>query len=189
MTASASGEIADRAICWCAFLRGVNTGGSPLKMKDVCQVFENLGLESVQSVLASGNILYKSAQTAAELRPRLEQALSGAFGSPASLHLRDLTTIRRLREACTFQPSSDQHIYLLLADPGYASRLEDAFSDLPAGSSGSIQLLGDNMFWQVEKGKTLDTPFSKKIARAEFRDHLTTRNINTLDKILAKGCP
>jgi len=45
------------------------------------------------------------------------------------------------------------------------------------------------MFWQVEKGKTLDTPFSKKIARAEFRDHLTTRNINTLDKILAKGCP
>lgn len=137
-------------------------------MKDACQVFENLGLESVQSVLASGNILFKSAQTAAELRPQIEQALSGAFGSPGSLQLRDLTTIRRLREACPFQPTSDQRIYLLLADPGYASRLEDVFSDLPAGSSGSIQPLGDDLLWQVEKARLWIPPSAKKWPAPSF---------------------
>ncbi len=44
-----------------AFLRGINSGSSPrLKMENLREMFEAMGFKNVQTVLASGNVVFES---------------------------------------------------------------------------------------------------------------------------------
>ena len=44
-----------------ALLRGINVGGrNIIKMADLKSTFESMGLESVQTYIQSGNVLFKS---------------------------------------------------------------------------------------------------------------------------------
>ena len=60
-----------------ALLRGINVGGKNLvKMAELRDAFATLGAEDVQTVIASGNVLYRGTPGAAEL----EAGLSERFG-------------------------------------------------------------------------------------------------------------
>ena len=50
-----------------------------MKMADVCEVFEKAGMQDVSSVLATGNILFSSDKSAAELKKILEKKTEFAF--------------------------------------------------------------------------------------------------------------
>jgi len=41
------------------------------------------------------------------------------------------------------------------------------------------------LFWQVPKGRSADTPFAKRAAKAKYKPVITTRNLRTMHKILA----
>jgi uncharacterized protein (DUF1697 family) len=40
------------------------------------------------------------------------------------------------------------------------------------------------LYWKVQKGESLNTPFSKITAKAKYKNTTTVRNINTLEKML-----
>lgn len=61
---------------YCAFLRGINVNGRTMKMADVCDVFRSAGMTDVMSVLASGNIIFHSDCSQADLRRILESAMT-----------------------------------------------------------------------------------------------------------------
>ncbi|MDR3289751.1 MAG: DUF1697 domain-containing protein [Rickettsiales bacterium] len=42
------------------FIKQVNFRKEFIRMPDVCEIFKNLGLESVVSVLTTGNIIFES---------------------------------------------------------------------------------------------------------------------------------
>ena len=46
---------------YCAFLRGINVGGTKLKMADLKKEFEAAGFTDVITVLATGNVIFSSA--------------------------------------------------------------------------------------------------------------------------------
>jgi hypothetical protein len=53
------------------------------------------------------------------------------------------------------------------------------------GEEASRIALGNGvMYWKVKIGDTLGTPFAKILAKAKFKSVVTTRNINTLEKML-----
>ena len=41
-----------------AFLRAINVGGHNVKMDDLRQLFESLGLSNVETFIASGNVIF-----------------------------------------------------------------------------------------------------------------------------------
>ena len=64
---------------YCAFLRGVNVNGRTMKMAEVCDVFRTAGMTDVTSVLASGNIIFRSDCPQADLRDVLESAMKSYY--------------------------------------------------------------------------------------------------------------
>ena len=46
---------------YCAFLRGINVGGTKLNMADLKTEFEAAGFTGVITVLATGNVIFSSA--------------------------------------------------------------------------------------------------------------------------------
>ena len=48
---------------------------------------------------------------------------------------------------------------------------------------------GDVLYWEVPKGSTLESKLSKHLAKAKYKPLTTTRNLNTMHKVLAKFPP
>src|SRR5690348_3428016 len=74
-----------------AFLRGINVGGVVVKMVDVKELFTSLGFEDIRTLLASGNIVFKTTQTSKEkLITLIEQALEKRYGRHIDVLVRSL---------------------------------------------------------------------------------------------------
>jgi uncharacterized protein (DUF1697 family) len=72
-----------------ALLRGVNLlGGSTLKMADLKAIAEELGLRSVRTYIASGNLLFTSDKPEEPLRRVLEAQLKAHMGRDVRVMLR-----------------------------------------------------------------------------------------------------
>ena len=74
---------------WAALLRAVNVGGTgKLPMAELKALCEGLGLERVQTYIASGNVVFASALGEAQLRGAIETALLAAYGRPLGVMVR-----------------------------------------------------------------------------------------------------
>ena len=72
-----------------ALLRGINVGGGrKVPMAELRGVAESLGLFRVRTLIASGNLLFDSDGTPAELEAALEGAVERQFGFPVDIMVR-----------------------------------------------------------------------------------------------------
>lgn len=171
---------------YCAFLRGINVNGTRMKMAEVCEVFENCGMQEVSSVLATGNILFSSEKAESELKPILENKLSSHFGYEAFLFLKTENEVKGILEKNPFQAANNFHHYVFITSENTASLLNEKFEICQKSEGEKGILLADVFYWQVEKGNTLDSDFGKILGNKNFKEKLTSRNINTLEKIALK---
>ena len=89
-----------------ALLRGVNlVGRSSLKMADLKAIAEELGLESVRTYIASGNLLFRSKKPEEKLRKLLEKALREHMDKDVSVMLR---TAEEMEQVVRANPFTDQ---------------------------------------------------------------------------------
>jgi uncharacterized protein (DUF1697 family) len=72
-----------------ALLRAVNVGGSgKLPISDLRRLCKNAGFEQVTTYIASGNVVFRSEHSEADIRSALEAALHGYGGKPVGVVLR-----------------------------------------------------------------------------------------------------
>ena len=63
-----------------ALLRGINVGGkNKVPMAELKACFEELGCENVRTYIASGNVMFQSNKSSAELTEELQEALPTKF--------------------------------------------------------------------------------------------------------------
>lgn len=167
-----------------AFLRGVNVGGVTIRMAELASVVRGLGVGEVKTVLASGNVLFTSEEDAANLRPRIEQALSAAFGYDAWVQVLAVDALASISADYPFPKREGWHRYVVftMGDEVRAELL--AVRDHLDPDQESIAPGAGAVFWTVERGNTLTTPFAKITERSKLRTLITTRNLNTVQKLL-----
>lgn len=173
-------------VSYCAFLRGVNVKGTAMKMEDVRKVFQEAGVSDVVSVLATGNILFKSELSKAKLKPILENALSNRFNYEAFLFLKTKSEIENIFNKKPFEANTDRHCYVFLGVEGIEKTLLKEFENSEKTEGEQASIIGETFYWQVPKGLTLDSSFGKILGRKTLKDKITSRNINTFEKILKK---
>ena len=88
-----------------ALLRAVNVGGRQLKMGDLKQVADRLGLADARTYIASGNLLFTSSKTEAAVKRELEVALSDHMGKTVEVMVR---TAKELAAVVARNPFADQ---------------------------------------------------------------------------------
>jgi uncharacterized protein (DUF1697 family) len=124
---------------YAAFLRGVNLGARTVKSADLLAVFERLGLSGVKTLLASGNVMFDSDETAEALRPRIETALEQKFGFAVGTVLRTQGELRALVAADPFAGKTetvDLKLYVTLLATPDAERLP-----LPCALPGDFEVV------------------------------------------------
>ncbi|MBD7994499.1 DUF1697 domain-containing protein [Arthrobacter sp. Sa2CUA1] len=167
-------------------LRGVNVGGVNMLMDALRDTLSRLPVAGVRTVLASGNAVASSALSAAELKAVAEDALRKDFGYEAWVVVTTLDRLRELTAAVPYPPDDPEtHAYVTFgSDAGMLTELFEAAAE--AGAE-QVRIGPEAIAWPSPKGGTLDSAMSKVSSKPRYKAHTTTRNVRTLQKILAAG--
>jgi uncharacterized protein (DUF1697 family) len=168
-----------------AFLRGINVGGrKPLRMADLRKAFEDLGFADVRTVQTSGNVVFEAGgeEDFGAVAALIETELERMLNAPICAIVRPLADLERLvaSDPFRFVPiTSETRLYVtFLSRPAMSPKTVD----------GNVRLVGATA-GEVLTAITLSPRWGTTELMAwleeEFGKGLTTRNWNTITKIVA----
>ena len=184
-----------------AFLRGINTGKQNLKMQDLVTKMNEAGFIDTKSYLASGNLVFgieegsdfpKDDDVSAVKRTvegKINKLILEMTGWDIGIFVRDKAELEKLVSDCadiTHPADSDEyHMYAMFANDGEVFKeVSELFKEYPHGEGEGIFGSGDDFFWRVKKGDTLGAFGSKVLGSKKYKERLTSRNMNTVRKVL-----
>jgi uncharacterized protein (DUF1697 family) len=168
---------------WVALLRGINVGGRTIKMADLREALGALGLENVETVLQSGNVRFDSNLAGDQLQARIEKGLGERFGYEAHVQVIERGTLERVIDAYPFGTAGeDSHDYVVFMERGLEQDL--AAEKVQLGRDERVEAGSGVVYWRVDKGSTLQSPFGKLLTKAKYRHYNTNRNLRTLRKLV-----
>lgn len=154
------------------------------------ELFEELGFTDVATFIASGNVVFSAASgTPDELTHLIEQHLARRLGYGVATFLRspdELEAIARIETAGAGRlgPVPASHYVIFLHGPAPDS-MQSRFADL-CSEMDDFQFSGAEIHWRIQ-GKLTESPlFRTGIERATQGAPTTSRNMNTLRRLVAK---
>ena len=139
-----------------SLLRGINVGGhKKIKMAELRALYESLGLENVQSLLQSGNVVFTSKiEDSRSLVQKIEDGIEGQFEFRCRVLIRTTNELQRVIDQNPFlgrdpfDPS--KMLVMFLADVPESGAL-DALREAHGGPE-EIQLAGEEAYIYYPNG-------------------------------------
>lgn len=183
---------ATRATSCVAFLRGINVGGSKkIRMAGLKKAFEALGFRNVQTLLASGNVLFEARERdARSLTKTIERKLKQAFGMEIWVVLRTRHALLRLLAADPFRnikvtPRTRLFVTFLPEKPRTTLKIP---YQSPDKSFRILCILGADVCSVLTPGPQWARNLRQMdILEKEFGKQITTRTWNTVRKCAGRG--
>ncbi|WP_375401743.1 DUF1697 domain-containing protein [uncultured Amnibacterium sp.] len=172
-------------------LRGVNIGAVRIPMQQLAQALTVSGFDQVRTVLASGNVVVSSdLQDPQAIADEVAAVVRSVFGFDLAVIGVAPDTMQSAVDDYPFPRAGDRHAYVVFAhDRAALNELAQSAGDLDPTvervQRGGTALNGTVLYWDAPKGQTLATTFGKQYGRRQQSGAVTTRNLNTLEKILA----
>lgn len=158
-----------------ALLRAVNVGGTgKLAMRDLTQLCESVGFQSVRTYIASGNVVFESDLTEAEVKAALEAGLLTHAGRAVDVVARTGAEMAAVAAANPFPDAASARTVAIFLD----APPEPGALDTVTGRQGEELRLGVREIY-VHYG---DGMGSSKLRIPAAREG-TARNMNTVAKL------
>lgn len=170
------------------FLLGINVGRRIVKMATLAALMESLGYKDVRTFLASGNVRFSAGKTTPEaLVKKIEPALKKKFGFDIGVIVRTVGELEKMQKANPFKdvkvtPQTRRYVTFLAEkplSPLKAGRVTEEFSILKVTASEVYSWLEINLKMQ--------TPDIMKLLGKSYGKKITTRNWNTIERIIDAG--
>jgi uncharacterized protein (DUF1697 family) len=170
---------------WFAFLRAINVGGRTVKMDRLRGLFTEIGLEDVESFIASGNLVFAPPGTDGRaLEAQVEAHLAEALGYEVATFVRTLDELARAAASDPFDGSTPARHYIGFARDAPEAAAIERIAGLET-SNDRIRMVGRDVHWGCETASR-DSPVSGAALERALGGPLTLRNRNTVDRLLAK---
>src|SRR5262245_5962635 len=168
-----------------AFLRAINVGGHIVKMNRLQKLFEDNSCTDVQTVIASGNVIFQSASRSEKsLAARIARCLEEGLGYPVATFLRTPAELSAVARRKPFDDDGAANLYVgFLAQTPPASAIQALRAC--AGPVDDFRVAGREVYWLCR------TSFSRsEFSGAKIEKLLgaptTLRNITTVRRIADK---
>lgn len=171
-----------------AFLRAINVGGHTVTMARLREVFESLGFSGVETFIASGNVVFESAEASARaLETRLETGLRDALGYEVVTFIRTPSEVAAIAAYAPFPAEA-----MAQAKGVNVAFLRDEIS---AKTSQKLMGLrtefddfhahGRELYWLCRTRQS-DSKISNVLLEKSLGLRMTIRGENTVKKMAAK---
>jgi uncharacterized protein (DUF1697 family) len=172
-----------------AFLRAINVGGHTVKMDHLRRLFEALGFSSVETFIASGNVIFDSPSRGTKsIERKIEGHLRAELGYEVATFIRSTP---ELIEIADYRPFPDADLnaggnvlyigFLAQEPPAEARRKVLAL----ATAVDDFHVWGRELYWLCRK-KIGESEVSGALLAKALGVQSTLRNSTTVRKIAAK---
>ena len=174
---------------YAAFLRALNVGGRVVKMDVLKKVFVKLGFKSVETFIASGNVVFEtSSKDAPALEKRIAAALEKELGYEVVTFLRTSAQLGEIAAYVPFKGLDDAPTFVV----GFlAAPLEPAAAKkLMAMQSNAdrFHVRGREVWWHSTNSQGEST-FSNAVLERALGVRTTFRNMRTVRRMAARWGP
>lgn len=172
-----------------AFLKGINVGGhNRIKMAEIREYFQNMGFQNVRTVLATGNVIFESEEKDKNLlNKKIELELHKTLNKDVKVIIRQWDYIKGLQSREPFKGihmTPDIRLYVTF----FPEKPESPTIAIPYTSTQNefkiLQANDKEVFSVLDLSKGKGTSELMNFLQKEFGSEITTRNWNTVLKIL-----
>jgi uncharacterized protein (DUF1697 family) len=170
------------------FLRGINVGGNKkVPMARLKAMLETMGFTDVKTLLASGNVILSGKkENISSLTKRIAVALETEFGFPIPVLIREMSRLEEIAKTEPFKDitvTKDIRLYVTFLSEIPKSKLKIPYVSEDK-SLRIFRLDEDALFSVLDLSKGSGTVDAMAIIEKEFGKLVTTRNWNTIEKML-----
>jgi uncharacterized protein (DUF1697 family) len=171
-----------------AFLRAINVGGHTVPMAVLRRLFEESGGSGVETVIASGNVVFVSAsRSAAALEKRLSRHLEQSLGYAVAAFVRtpgEVAAVAARRPFPGADAARDFGVYVgfLHREPDAAARRRVLGLGTP---EDSLALHGRELYWG-RPGRFSDSKITGAAIERALGAPTTIRNTTTIRRIVER---
>jgi uncharacterized protein (DUF1697 family) len=171
-----------------AFLRAINVGGHTVKMEALRQHFESFGFSDVETFIASGNVIFQTAeQDASALELKIASGLKTALGYDMVAFIRTPAELAQIAAYQAF-PRSEVEAATAYNIAFLASPLDDKAKQKLMALTSVIDRFANHareVYWLCQK-KQSESTFSNAVLEKTLGMKSTLRGVNTVKKLAAK---
>jgi uncharacterized protein (DUF1697 family) len=178
----------DSQTAYAAFLRGINNlGQKPVKMDELKKAFESLGFKNIKTLLASGNVVFDSPNSSPSvLAKTIEEKLKKKLGHEIIVLIRTIAELQRLAKSKPFKainvtPQTKIYVTFLSEEPKGGLKIP---YQSPDRNFKILRSTGSEVFSVLTLSSSTGTTDLVKLLEKEFGRKTTTRNWNTMSRIL-----
>jgi len=172
-----------------AFLRAINVGGHVVKMDYLRQLFESMGFSSVETFIASGNVIFDSKSTNTKaIETKIEDYLHKKLGYKVATFIRsvsDLANIARYRPFTysEINPEGNTIYIAFIADTPSNESTKKLLTFVT--EVDDFHVYGKEVYWLC-RTKMSESKFSGSLLEKTFGMQATLRNSTTVKKLASK---
>lgn len=167
-------------------LRGVNVGkGNALPMANLSAMLEKVGATNVRTYIQSGNAVFETTLTAPALTKAIESALADYMGRPIATTLRTKEELAAIVQNNPLAEIATNPAYLnvtFLSEEPTKSELAPLYA--ADFEKECFSVIGREIYTWHPNGQSKGT-LAPALAKLRFRGAVTTRNWNTVEKLLS----
>lgn len=174
-----------------AFLRAINVGSHMVKMEQLRQLFGSLGLRDVETLIASGNVIFASESTDAEsLERKIEVHLQRELGYEVKTFVRSAAEVTAISTYRPFEALEPGAVATLLVGFLKVAATAEAAATLMAADSDvdEFNFQGRELYWRCH-GRMSDSKFFGSRLEKMLGQQTTIRNSNTVRRLAEKYPP
>jgi uncharacterized protein (DUF1697 family) len=171
-----------------AFLRAINVGGHTVNMTALRELFEAIGFSSVETFIASGNVIFESpVGDTAELEQRIETHLHKSLGYAVATFIRSVPELVQIAQYEPFQAAELEagaglYIAFLQHEPTHQAHQKlMSFRN----ATDDFHVHQRQVYWLCHT-RFSDSTFSGPKLEKTLGLQATVRNSSTVKKIAAK---
>lgn len=168
-----------------AFLRAINVGGHNVKMEELRRLFEDAGMKSVETFIASGNVIFDTAKRdRAKTESDIEKYLHESLGYEVHTFMRTPAEVAALAAFKPFKDAAARNLHVgFTREPLSAAQTATLMSCCTP--TDDFHVTGANVYWSILGGFS-DSKLSNGLLEKKLGTRATFRNINTVTKLAAK---
>ena len=169
-----------------AFLRAINVGGRNVKMEQLRRIFESVGLTNVETVIASGNVVFDAkAKSAKTIETKLQTALEKSLGYTVSTYVRSMEQLTEIERHKPFKKiPKNGTLFIAFASDSPSKSAQEKLLSLQT-KTDKFCFRDREIYWLCLT-RFSDSKFSGPSLEKILGVPVTVRNSNTIVRILAK---
>lgn len=174
-----------------AFLRGINVGkNNQVRMEELRKVFKSMGFSDIQTISVAGNVLFTTETTdTEEVSNSIERNLKKAFKFDIPVSVRTIKELSKLVDSNPFkgiEVTENTRLYVSFISGYFDNKLKVPFKS-PQKDYTILSVSEGEVCSVVTINGNTSTPDLMSFVDKQFGKRSTTRNLNTIEKVIEAG--